>query len=310
MYSFATWFGRRAGATYPITRHRNSVHRRPPWKARPPHGRVCHSGRPFPGRGTIVWPAVPRRPRLTVRPAGPCCKPPLVTPVSSGAVMQPSGRTWVGSGCGGEEGSLWRAAATSNTQLSNTSHLLVYYPENLTTLIEYKICKRRRSIIVDILAIGHSSNGETSWELINISQLFSTSILWHSCNHCWGWWYSKLGGIAMELTYPGSPKVINKIITIPAEAEVVAFSTHTSSSSNFIASITSGLMSGGSSGKGKRKYYYFYYYYYYTFLQSYLTDGQNCFEHSAYRGHHFLPLRHRDLPFSKTIHRPFITTRH
>ena len=49
---------------------------------------------------------------------------------------------------------------------------------------------------------------------------------------------------------------------------------------------------------------------YYTFLQSYLTNGQNCFEHSAYRGHHCLPLRHRDSPFSKTIHRPIITTRH
>ena len=98
----------------------------------------------------------------------------------------------------------------------------------------------------------------------------------------------------MELTYPGSKKVINKIciksakniiITIPAEAEVVAFSTHTSSSSNFIAAITSGSMSGGSSGKGKRKYYYFYYYndnddnknyYYYHHLYEYIDYIELC----------------------------------
>ena len=50
--------------------------------------------------------------------------------------------------------------------------------------------------------------------------------------------------------------------------------------------------------------------YYYTFLQSRLTIRQNCFTHSAYRGHHFLPFHHKCSPFAKTINRHSITTRH
>ena len=49
---------------------------------------------------------------------------------------------------------------------------------------------------------------------------------------------------------------------------------------------------------------------YYTFLQSRLTIRQNCFTHSAYRGHHFLPFHHKCSPFAKTINRHSITTRH
>ena len=115
-----------------LSYHETLKHRRPPWMARPPHGRVCHSGRPFPGRGTIGWPAVPRRPRMTVRPAGPCCRPSSGHPVSGGTGMQPSGRTWVGSGCGGEG---VRGEPLTHADLSNTSHLLVYYPENPATLL-------------------------------------------------------------------------------------------------------------------------------------------------------------------------------